>query len=321
MNNIKVVTYLRDNENINQNILLTINALQEKFNSNLSIVIFINDTRKNIDTHLLNIPYNIVKLSGTKYVRIKSLLNKEDTKENEFLLSIDNDTTVINDQFLNFIEKCINGDIDIAWGRLKTSSDNSFIEKMITIDKLLSHHIIRPFLWKFNCGISISGQLFFIKTKSFNNKLLQIDTFLDDLVLGSYVSLHQKELKILIDNSIIATEEPKTSFSDLYIQRKRWAKGFFSIISRTKNKKIKNLLKIHAFSYHFLWIIHWIIISLLATINITISLLYFLFISFIITYKDKKYYLLSLVYQIFFPIFHIIWFFYVLKGNKNEDNV
>lgn len=121
MNNIKVVTYLRDNENINQNILLTINALQEKFNSNLSIVIFINDTRKNIDTHLLNIPYNIVKLSGTKYVRIKSLLNKEDTKENEFLLSIDNDTTVINDQFLNFIEKCINGDIDIAWGRLKTS--------------------------------------------------------------------------------------------------------------------------------------------------------------------------------------------------------
>ncbi len=321
MNNIKVVTYLRDNENINQNILLTINALQEKFNSNLSIVIFINDTRKNIDTHLLNIPYNIVKLSGTKYVRIKSLLNKEDTKENEFLLSIDNDTTVINDQFLNFIEKCINGDIDIAWGRLKTSSDNSFIEKMITIDKLLSHHIIRPFLWKFNCGISISGQLFFIKTKSFNNKLLQIDTFLDDLALGSYVSLHQKELKILIDNSIIATEEPKTSFSDLYIQRKRWAKGFFSIISRTKNKKIKNLLKIHAFSYHFLWIIHWIIISLLATINITISLLYFLFISFIITYKDKKYYLLSLVYQIFFPIFHIIWFFYVLKGNKNEDNV
>lgn len=321
MNNIKVVTYLRDNENINQNILLTINALQEKFNSNLSIVIFINDTRKNIDTHLLNIPYNIVKLSGTKYVRIKSLLNKEDTKENEFLLSIDNDTTVINDQFLNFIEKCINGDIDIAWGRLKTSSDNSFIEKMITIDKLLSHHIIRPFLWKFNCGISISGQLFFIKTKSFNNKLLQMDTFLDDLALGSYVSLHQKELKILIDNSIIATEEPKTSFSDLYIQRKRWAKGFFSIISRTKNKKIKNLLKIHAFSYHFLWIIHWIIISLLATINITISLLYFLFISFIITYKDKKYYLLSLVYQIFFPIFHIIWFFYVLKGNKNEDNV
>ena len=155
---------------------------------------------------------------------------------------------------------------------------------MITIDKLLSHHIIRPFLWKFNCGISISGQLFFIKTKSFNNKLLQIDTFLDDLALGSYVSLHQKELKILIDNSIIATEEPKTSFSDLYIQRKRWAKGFFSIISRTKNKKIKNLLKIHAFSYHFLWIIHWIIISLLATINITISLLYFLFISFISYY-------------------------------------
>ena len=315
MSNLKIVTYLREQESINENIKLIVETLLNEY-PELSIVVFVDRERKDIESQL-PISVNVVNLPGTKYKRIKTLL---ETENNSILLSIDNDTTIVPDKLLSFVRDFIINDYDIGWARIKANQTQTFIERQVAVDKLLSHTVIRPFLWKIGVGISIPGQLFLMKSNSFSNKLLNVDTFLDDLALGIFVSLNSSNLKILMSNKVIGLEKPKPSFKELCIQRKRWAKGFYTIWKGLKNKKEKKLVLIHGLAYHFLWILQWLLITIFAIIKWPCALGYLFMTSFFISRKDLKLILDTIIYQFFFPVFHIFWIVNLLKGDRNDNN-
>ena len=315
MSKLKIVTYLRENECINENIKLIVETLLKEY-SDLSIVVFVDRDRTDLGAQL-PISITAINLSGTKYKRIKKLL---ETETNSILLSIDNDTTVIPDALLSFVRNFISDNNDIGWARIKAHKTHTFIGRQVAVDKLLSHTVIRPFLWKIGIGISIPGQLFLLKSDSFSNRLLNVDTYLDDLALGIFANLHISNLKILMSNKVIGFEMPKTSFKDLCIQRKRWAKGFYTIWKGIQNKKEKKLVMIHGIAYHFLWILQWLLIFMFAIVRWPCAIFYIILSSYLISRKDLRFILDTMVYQFFFTIFHIVWITNLLKGDKNENN-
>ena len=76
----------------------------------------------------------------------------------------------------------------------------------------------------------------------------------------------------------------------------------------------------HAAFYHFSWIVNWLMIGYISYCNLYAGMIYILAIALLMTRKDYKLLFYGVVYQLFFPIFHIVWIFNILRGDKNDDN-
>jgi len=300
MRKLCLVTYTRSNEVFPMELNSISNAFYEKYKNDFKVVVC-------CETHfeIVEKSYTIelFEITGTKYRRLISLLEKDDSN---YYLSIDNDITGNIAELLDFVEVMIHGDYEIGWGRISTKRQKNFISNMVAVDKLLSHNIIRPLLWKAGVGISIPGQIFCIRGESFKGRLIQLDTFLDDLALGLYVNITKNKKKVI--SNILGQEQSNSCFNDLCKQRIRWAIGYSAIFKAVKDKKkYKSKVIIHGLSYHILWLLNWVIIILLGIIYLPLSILYVLLISFLIAKNDLNMVVYSLVYQFVFPIFHIRW--------------
>ncbi|WP_276635472.1 glycosyltransferase [Phascolarctobacterium succinatutens] len=312
--NLKIITYMRSNEAFNDNIKKIL-TLSLKLNTKISCIIFTDNDRK---FEFDGIKIDSINFPGTKYIRLLYLFERE--QEDCLYLSIDNDINVNDETILKFLEKGLSGKYDIGWGRIYAQSQSGFISNLVATDKHLSHDLIRPLSWKLNMGISIPGQCFFIRPKAFQDKLYQIDTFLDDLAIGAYISNNRKDYSILRSSFLLGYEKPNTNFWGLCRQRKRWAKGFYQIFSYPKRKEYQSKLLLHAAFYHFSWIVNWLMIGYISYCNLCAGMIYILAIALLMTRKDYKLLFYGVVYQLFFPIFHIVWFFNILRGDKNDDN-
>ncbi len=309
-----VVSYMRKNEFLNNTLIDIINAIR-KIDNNAECILFTDSERHDI-TNDYN--FEIINYPGTKYRRLMHLFT---IKKGDYLcLSIDNDMNFDIDKLKNFINTSIVEKADIAWARITAQANKHFFSKLVSIDKLLSSNIIRPLLWKFKVGISIPGQCFLINPTKFRGNLYKIDTFLEDLALGIYVSENIKNIKIFMFKEVIGAEFPNEKFLGLCKQRKRWAKGYYDIVKYSKGESFYNKVIIHGLAYHFTWMVNWILALFLYNINILFSIIYLCMVSFIITFKSQKEFFLGIVYQFVFPIFHIVWFINFLKGEKNENN-
>ena len=249
---------------------------------------------------------NIVSAKSTKYRRIKRTFNLIDA---EYYFCMDSDITLDIDKTLGLIYHSINNDSDISWGRIGTSKSGSVVERLIDIDKILSHSIIRPALWKLNVGITIPGQVFLFKKESLIQAFDFKNTFLDDLAVGSYVRKNIGALKIWSTKNIIGFEVPSESFGELLNQRKRWAKGYKSMYSDTRNTDLFKYVLTHGFSYHFLWIPLYCLFALAFLLNMYLFSLLVILTAYTLSGKriSKLHY--SITYLIVFPIIHIWWFF------------
>jgi cellulose synthase/poly-beta-1,6-N-acetylglucosamine synthase-like glycosyltransferase len=244
-----------------------------------------------------------MEIGGTKYKRLINLMEKDDSK---YYLSIDNDITGNISELLDFVDTMISNDYEVGWGRIRAKRQSGFISNMVAVDKLLSHNIIRPLLWDFGVGISIPGQVFCIKGESFRGKLIELDTFLDDLALGLYVNINQSKKYVI--PTILGEEEPNSKFVGLWKQRLRWAIGYSTILKAVKNRKeYKSKVVIHGLSYHFSWVLNWVIIALLASLWLPLAIVYVLLMGALISRKDISMLFYSVIYQFVFPIFHIRW--------------
>lgn len=303
MKKICLVTYIRKTENFTYELVEIGNFLKKEF-ENFKCVLF-SEGKMNISKEV-NFPIEHINMPGTKYRRLKYLMKEDDSY---FYLSLDNDIKAELENLKKFINYIINSDIDIGWGKIMANSNPKFISKFVEVDKILSHYLIRPLLWKSGYGISIPGQCFMLKRESFNGKLLDVDTFLDDLALGLYVNMNCKKLEIYQSKKILGYEEPNDSFKGLWKQRCRWAKGFSTIIKGVKGYKEKQLVTIHGFTYHLLWIINWLMMLYFFLVNPLISAIYLSIITLLITRCRIDIFIFGLLYQFIFPIFHIRWIY------------
>lgn len=300
MKEICLITYTRSTEGFTDELDRISNAFFEKYNNKFKVIIC---GEKCFEIYNKKYEIEFMKMKGTKYRRLISLMEKDDSK---YYLSIDNDITGNINELLNFIDVMIGNDYEVGWGRIKAKKQKGFISNMVVVDKMLSHNIIRPLLWNLGVGISIPGQIFCIKGNSFRGKLIELDTFLDDLALGLYVNINKSKKYVV--STVLGEEEPNSTFIGLWKQRSRWAIGYSTILKAIKDKKkYKNKVIIHGLSYHFSWIFNWIITILLAYFYGPIVIGYVLLVSGFITQKDVTMLFYSIVYQWFFPVFHIRW--------------
>jgi hypothetical protein len=244
----------------------------------------------------------IISPRTTKYKRMLMSLN--DSKS-ENILYIDNDITPDSNNLIKFISK-LDDNVDLAWGYIGVLLDHGFMPKLISIDKQISHKIIRPFLWKIDIGISVPGQVLFINATKFRRDLPQYDTVFDDLTIGICAKMY--DYYTMRSALYLGYEKPSFSFHSLVRQRIRWSKGFYqSIVNNIHNGMLPYIL-VHGFTYHFLWLLIWVIIIFISKFSTSLGVLSWIIIC--ICLCDKKHTLLgySLVYSLIFPLIHVIWF-------------
>lgn len=304
-----LVTYTRLGENFTDELDIIASELHNMYNSKFKVVVCCEKIFEINDR-----PYEIefLEMEGTKYRRLINLLERDNSK---YYLSIDNDITCNINVIISFVEEMFNGGYEVGWGKIQAKKQKGFISNMICVDKLLSHNIIRPLLWKIGVGISIPGQVFCIKGDTFKGKLIQLDTFLDDVALGLYVNVNKN--RKLMSSEILGQERPNSTFNGLWKQRARWAMGYAAILKATWNvKDYKSKVIIHGVSYHFMWLVNFVMMLLLGHWNWIAACAYVVMVSAAITQKNIRMFVYALIYQFVFPIFHIRWGISFLKEIK-----
>ena len=314
MAKICLVTYTREGEIFTERLKEIADAFYKKYGNQFKVVVCC-ETRFDIRSF----PYEVelFESKGTKYRRLIALMESDDS---EYYLSVDNDITGNNISMVKLVNEVIEGGYDIGWGRIRAEKMKGLISNLVAVDKLLSHNIIRPFLWKIGCGISVPGQVFCIKTKTYRGKLIDIDTFLDDVALGLYTNVNG--LKKSMTRDILGYERPNSSFGGLWNQRSRWAKGYASILMGVKgNRKYKKLVLIHGLSYHASWIVIWMGIFSLACLSWKAPLAAFMILALVVSITDLTEIMFAAIYFVVFPIFHIRWFGVLIGELVKEGKV
>ncbi len=306
-NNLQIISYLRQDELLTQELVDIGNILVTVY-PKLTMSLYC-ETIQNYSYLKPQFIINQQIFTGTKYIKLLDALAKT---EADYLLSLDNDIAADNAAITHMVNEFIANKYAIGWGKIYSREVNNFVSQLVMVDKLLSHNFLRPTLWKLGIGITIPGQCFVIKVNAFKDKLNNIDTYLDDLSVGIYSA--QNHLNYLFSKQVVAYELPSYSLSGLANQRRRWATGYSQLLEKTKpNTKEKKLLLIHAFSYHLIPILYWVLLLILATNKFVIFILLVLIVGVILTFFKPKYILSAILYQLIFPVFHFIWLKQVIK--------
>lgn len=301
MKGITIATFISKNECENQNFYDLIEYLRKFIK--VEIIIFCNQEIENKNLKVFITP------EMTKYRRIQILLKEAKYDD---ILCIDNDIMSNKTNILKFVNKCLSVDYSIAWGKIKAQDMKGFIPKLINIDKNLSHNYIRPILWKLNIGISLPGQIFMINRKYLRNKLPDVDTVYDDLMIGAIV--RENRYPVCSIKDILGYERPKKNIKELLKQRIKWAKGLAETIIYNKNNKVLPYILLHGFSFNLLWIPVYIILFELQKINLLLGIFTIILISYFLAEKKTKNIVWSIMYMIVFPFVYVVWFFSLLHN-------
>lgn len=307
MTSIAIITYTRANENLTKELVDISNKISS-LNYDVTM-----EWYSEIETIFpSDIDFNICQtvIAGTKYRKLTHLLNN---KGYDYLISLDNDVEANATEFLAWVQHTITHQYDLSWGCVQSRNVNNFVSNLVHIDKLLSHNILRPLLWKLNVGVTIPGQCFMLKNKTFKNNLPNTDTFLDDISIGLFAA--KNKLSYLYLHEVIVTETPSYSFSNLLNQRARWATGYKQSLScKSLSRKDRNLLYIHGGTYHILPLVNIILLVFLLTSFPALFIALLLSNAFLISIGNFKSFFYAIIYQIVFPLFHINWLKELIKG-------
>lgn len=296
-----MITYTTDKEIFTADLRAVASALYKSFGDSFKVILCCESTLPIFAEEQFPIERRIFS-DTTKYRRFIDVLENDDSV---YYLSIDNDVKCDFVALKNFLTAIIEGDYDIGWGRIQTKEAVNTISKLVAVDKLLSHNILRPVLWRLGVGISVPGQIFCIKGNSYRGKLFDLNTFLDDLAVGLYSSNTKK--KFLMFPEVLGFESPNVNFDGLRQQRLRWARGYASIFHFLKDGGSLAKIIIHAVTYHFLWLIHWGIFLFLINVSVVGAAAYVCLVTILMTGRNFSLAAYSLLYQLIFPIFHVFW--------------
>ncbi len=312
MRNITIATFISNKEKENNEFFQLIEYLKNYFN--IQVIVLCDKKLENKE-----IP-QIITPNMTKYKRIKLLINKA---ENNHILCIDNDISPNKENILNFINNCFRVEYSIAWGKIKAKNIKGFIPRLISIDKNLSHDYIRPTLWNLKLGISLPGQVFMINKKFFLDKLPNIDTVYDDLMIGCITK--ENNYPVYFVKDVLGYETPKANFMQLLNQRIRWAKGLSETIIYNKKSQILPYILLHGFAFNLLWIPIYFTILLITRTNLILGICITLLISYFLAKRKIKNVIWAILYMLVFPIVYVVWAVSLINNlnksfNKRGDN-
>ena len=309
MTELTIVTYLRGEEQLTPELVDIGNQLFRRY-PGLGMELYVESATTPIPALDVEFPIRITFLEGTKY---RKLLHALSIFREGYLLSLDNDIEADVAALLRLVTRTLEGNFDLGWGRIHSRRVSSFVSRLVEVDKLLSHTVLRPLLWRLHLGVTIPGQCFLLRTNSFRGRLPGTDTFLDDLSIG----LHAAKYRLCYHyaQDVVAYELPSSSFVALWRQRARWAAGFRQSLScTTLDRHDRRLLWIHAICYHFLPILHAMALALL-TFKAPLVAFGWLSATAVVMVRRRPSALASaLVYPVLFPFFHAGWCFHFFRA-------
>lgn len=294
MKGITIATFISNNENENKEFYKLIEYLREFIDT--QIIIFSNKEIEKKNQIVFVTP------QMTKYRRIQMLLNEAKFDD---ILCLDNDITPNKAEILKFVKECMNKDYSIAWGKVKAEKIKGVVPKLIDIDKNLSHDYIRPTLWNLNIAISLPGQIFMINKKYLKNRLPNVDTVYDDLMIGAVV--RENKYPVYFTRDILGYERPKKNIKELLKQRIRWAKGLAETIMYNKKSNVLPYILLHGFSFNLLWMPVYMLVFGVFKINFILGLIVTILIAYFLTEKKIKNIVWAIMYMIVFPLIYIVW--------------
>ena len=308
MPELAIVTYLRGQERLTPELIDIGNQLHRRY-AGLVMELYVESSGL-VPAPGAEFPIRVIPVQGTKYRRLQHALQGT---VHRYLLSLDNDIAADIPGLLRLIEQTVDRDFDLGWGRVHTRLVSTFISRLVEVDKLLSHTVLRPALWRLRLGVTIPGQCFLLRTASFQCLLPSTDTFLDDLSIGLHAAKHR--LRYHYAQEAVTFELPSYSFAALWQQRSRWAIGFRQSLScSTLTRQDRRLLWIHAFCYHLLPILHVAVLSALALQAPLACAGWLGVLALAIVRRRPQALGAALAYPILFPLFHVGWclhFFHV----------
>jgi cellulose synthase/poly-beta-1,6-N-acetylglucosamine synthase-like glycosyltransferase len=303
-----IVTYLRKDEALTTEILEIGNRLHDCYPKTTMEVIV--DTDSAVVPEKTVCPIKFALLQGTKFSKLTEVLQRTRSR---YILSLDNDIAADLSNLVSLVTQTVDGDYDLSWARIHTRHVSTIISRLVEVDKLVSHTLLRPLLWKHHLGVTIPGQCFLLKTVCFRGQLPKTDTFLDDLSIGLYAAKHR--LKYLYVDDVVAYELPAYSFVDLWKQRLRWATGFRQSMScTTLTMRDKRLLYFHAFCYHFVPVLHQVSLAFLFPWYPLPCSIWLAALALLISRTQLWAFWAAVVYILIFPIFHLGWWWHLLRS-------
>lgn len=307
MPELAIITYLRSQEQLTQELIEIGNQLHQRY-PGLVMELYMESIAPVLSTGA-QFPIHVTHLQGTKY---RKLLHALQDNDHLYLLSLDNDIAADIPGLLRLVAHTVDGDFDLGWGRIHTRRVSNLISRLVEVDKLLSHTVLRPALWRLHLGVTIPGQCFLLKTASFQGILRCKDTFLDDLSIGLYAA--KNRLRYHYTQTVIAFELPSYSFITLWKQRLRWATGFRQSLScATLTHQDRLLLWIHAFCYHLLPILHLAALAALMPQSPLACFGWLCGLALFISRRRPQALGTALTYPILFPVFHLGWCFHLFR--------
>lgn len=243
------------------------------------------------------------------YIQKSSKLHKIRSQidvENEYhLCVIDSDMRLNISACVDVIKKTIFTNNAIGFGLIESDCNNTWLSKCISLDKYLSHRVLRPALHKVNMGITVPGQFVIYSPELLSHAQDHTDTFLDDLYFG--LKCRTKNLSILRVNSVVGYETGRSSWITLVTQRIRWMKGLFKLWRDAfRIHGGSSYCGIHYFCYHGLPMI----LLLITLFSIKTAIWFFvlavaLIELLILSIAYKGVHPVFLLYAVTFPFIHL----------------
>lgn len=241
----------------------------------------------------------IVDGGKTKYSRILQLFSLASCEK---IFCVDNDITIDNVKFKDFVLACASGNFVAAWGKIAALPCAGLVPNLIRIDKIVSHNFLRPLLWKLRLGISLPGQVFM-----FSRSLLKLpdeDTVFDDLQIG--IAIKNSAAPFLYTDAVLGFEQPKLTLPKLVSQRIRWARGYVEVL--LLNRKSPALILIHGATWHCWQILFWgIFFACCKFLNVAAALCFAQVVVMIISKNRVADYKFAALYLLMFPFLHVVW--------------
>jgi len=307
MSELAIVTYLRGQERLTPELIDISNQLNRHYPS-LMMELYVDSTEQT-STPDADFPIRVTHVQGTKH---RKLLHALRGTSHRYLLSLDNDIAADTHCLLRLVAQTVDCDFDLGWGQIHSRRVSNFISRLVEVDKLLSHTVLRPALWRLHLGVTIPGQCFLLKTSSFRNSLPSTDTFLDDLSIGLHAAKHR--LRYYYTREVVAFELPSYSFASLWRQRSRWATGFRQSLScATLTCQDRRLLWIHACCYHLLPILHVAALAALVPQAPLACAGWLGVFALVIARRHPQALGTALAYPILFPLFHVGWWLHFFR--------
>lgn len=197
------------------------------------------------------------------------------------------------------------GEEVVAFGVIDGRDDGTTLSRVVSLDKWLSHHVLRRCLWAIGIGITLPGQFLIVSPGLLRSLSPAVDSYLDDLYLG-WVARSRK-VRVHRLPVVVGVEEPRRGWRSLLAQRIRWMRGLTCLFGHlVPNPNAIFLLSVHFLAYHGLPVLAFLLILCSVIVNPVAALGVSFGLTATLSIASRRSFFTALMFLAVFPAVHLL---------------